>query len=310
MADNQDRVRFTDDLTIKFEGDNSIEFQQLFGYIAGIEAAYQACLDAAFHAPEMKLRVIAIEKGSFEIILQSAIGLAPTLLQHIPDVVSTFKDMMEMIKLKRELKGCKPQSIESDGQTTKIVNTEGNVSYYNCNVTNNYFNNPKIDAGLSQAFTSLERNSEPREAVTLTSAEETLRIESEAYPDISSPIVSAPIDAERKQVSTVDVDLRVARPDFVGDTMWRFINADGKGLSATIEDEGFLSDVRTGKVKLSANHVLKCRMRIELELDAFLEPTKKAHYIEEVYQATEEPKYEQIELELGNAETDSTDTLD
>lgn len=47
-----------------------------------------------------------------------------------------------------------------------------------------------------------------------------------------------------------------------------------------------------------------------MDLDAFLEPTKKAHYIEEVYQATEEPKYEQIELELGNAETESTDTLD
>ena len=48
MTDYQDRVSFTDDLTIKFDGENSIDFQQLFGYIAGIESAYKASLDAEY----------------------------------------------------------------------------------------------------------------------------------------------------------------------------------------------------------------------------------------------------------------------
>ncbi len=200
MIDYQDRVSFTDDLTIKFDGENSIDFQQLFGYIAGIESAYKASLDAEYHNPEMKLKVVAINQGSFEIILQSAVMLAPDLLKALPTAITSFKELMEMIKLKRELKGNKPQSVEEEGKLAKVVNTEGNVSYYNCTVVNNFFNNPKIDAGFTEAFSALTRGSDPRQAVSLSSAQETLRIEKESYPHISAAIVSEPIDQKRKQV--------------------------------------------------------------------------------------------------------------
>ena len=91
MKDYQDRVAFNDDLTIKFEGENAIDVQQLFGYITGIQAAYKASLDAEYHSPEMELKIVAINKGSFEIALQSAVLLAPDLIKALPTVITTFK---------------------------------------------------------------------------------------------------------------------------------------------------------------------------------------------------------------------------
>ena len=298
MTEYQDRISFTDDLTIKFDGENSIDFQQLFGYISGIESAYKASLDAEYHNPEMKLKVVAINQGSFEIILQSAIGLAPDLIKAAPTAITSFKAIMEMIKLKRELKGKKPQSVEADGKTAKVVNTEGNVTYHNCTVINNYFNNPQIDAGLTKAFAALTRGAEPREAISMTSAEETLRIEKETYPSISAAIVSAPQDEDHKQISVIDTELRIGKLDFIGDTMWSFIDPNEKKLSASIEDEKFISSVRTGKIKLSANDVLKVRLRVEVELNGFLDVVKKKNFIEEVYRTIEVPKYEQISINL------------
>ena len=41
MGENQEKISFTDNLTIRFDGENYIDFQQLFGYISGIRSCIQ-----------------------------------------------------------------------------------------------------------------------------------------------------------------------------------------------------------------------------------------------------------------------------
>ena len=135
-SDSEGRAVFTDSLTLRFEGENVIDVQELLGYVSGLNSAYQACLNSEYHSPSMKLQVVAIQKGSFELVLQGIVALAPDLLTHIPEVISSFKTLMDIIKLKRDLKGQKPQKVENEGRQSKITNHEGEVTYYDCNVAN------------------------------------------------------------------------------------------------------------------------------------------------------------------------------
>ena len=41
MNDSEGRVVFTDSLTLKFEGENVIDVQELLGYVSGLNCAYQ-----------------------------------------------------------------------------------------------------------------------------------------------------------------------------------------------------------------------------------------------------------------------------
>lgn len=291
MVDEQGRTVFTDDISIRFEGENAIDVRQLFGYITGLETAYRENLNAEYHLPDMNLKVVAIEKGSFEILLQSAVALAPDLVTKLPTIITSFKEIMEMIKLKKELKGKKPESI--DKENGKIVNCDGEVSYHNCTVINNYFNNPTIDAGLTSAFSALGRGTERRNAVNLTTAQETLRVEEEHYHELATPIVSNGIE-DNKQIRVTDALLKICKLDFRGDTMWSFIDENEHKLSATIEDEYFIKRVRSGQIKLSANDVLKTRLRIEVTFNKFMDVDKKKYYIEKVYGTVNEDQSEQL----------------
>lgn len=51
MSNCENCITFSESFKIRFKGDNSIEIQQLFGCILGIEEAYKACLCAQYHAP-------------------------------------------------------------------------------------------------------------------------------------------------------------------------------------------------------------------------------------------------------------------
>lgn len=279
-SDSEGRAVFTDSLTLRFEGENVIDVQELLGYVSGLNSAYQACLNSEYHSPSMKLQVVAIQKGSFELVLQGIVALAPDLLTHIPEVISSFKTLMDIIKLKRDLKGQKPQKVENEGRQSKITNHEGEVTYYDCNVANIYINNPNVDDGLTRAFSALQVTS-PRNAVHFTSGAESLVVGKDDYSNMSKPIVSK-TDDNSMQVNAFETQLRIRKLDFIGDTMWSFVDNNNRNLTATIEDETFSRKVKAGEIKLSANDVLYVRLRVEASMDKYMNVKKRKYYIEAV----------------------------
>ena len=296
MNDSEGRVVFTDSLTLKFEGENVIDVQELLGYMSGFNCAYQAYLDSEYHSPSMRLQVVAIQQGSFELILQSVVALAPDLLTNLPVALSSFKTLMEIIKLKKALKGKEPQKVENDGDQSKITNHEGEVTYHNCTVTNIYLNNPSIDEGLTKAFHALQVSS-PRNAVHLTSGQHSLVVGKDDYSNMAEHIISK-VNDDTTQVRTIETKLKIRKLDFIGDTMWSFVDENNKNLTATIEDENFSRKVKTGEIKLSANDVLFVRLRIEAPVDKYMNVGRKRFYIEAVLKYDTPIQVEQLRIPL------------
>ncbi len=73
----------------------------------------------------MKLQVVAMQRGSFGLVLQGVVALVPDLLTHISEVVSSFKTLVDIIKLKRDLKGkslkkSRMKAVKVKSQTMKV----------------------------------------------------------------------------------------------------------------------------------------------------------------------------------------------
>lgn len=291
----EEAVQFTDKLTIRFEGENAIDVNQLVGYINGVNKAYHALVSKQYSKPDVRLEVVAIDKGSFVLALQSIIALAPDLITKVPAAISSFKDFLEIVKIKKELKGKPAQSHEKEGDKEKIVNHEGETHYHDCTVTNIYFNNPIIDEGVSEAFKAMGLI-RPRAAIELSSGNETEIVSQQEYLDMARKLIPQPDEEDKKQQSIIDTELRLGKVDFRGDTMWSFVDMNDKNITARIEDQEFLEKLHENEVKLSAQMVLHVRLRIEIELDDMMDIKSKKYFIEEVYSEETPPVQTRMDI--------------
>lgn len=297
MSEYADRITFSENFEIRFKGDNSIDIQQLFGYILGIEEAYKACLSAQYNAPATTLRAVAIKEGSFLIGLQSVVALAPDIITHLPAAIDSVKTLLEIIKIKCELKGQKPTKIEEDGRIAKITNCDGDVHYHDCTVTNLYFNDCKIDEGLIRAFAAASTG-KPKEAVQITSGEDSIEIAESEYPAMITTIVEPKEKDDNKMVKVIQTELLVKKADLIGNSKWDFINGNKK-IAATIEDEAFLERVHSGQVKFASGVKILVQLRIEADFDEYLSPRNHKYFVEKVLGDIIEPTVsEQLQMKF------------
>lgn len=202
-----------------------------------------------------------------------------------------YKNFIEIIKIKHELKGLKPKSVSVEDGKTRIVNSEGSISYHDCNVYNLYVNNPSIDGFLSNIFGTLSDS--PRPAISFKAegkTPSTITIAENSYPEMKVPIVDELLSADLQIIeSIVTEDLLLKSPDFLGDSKWSF-HYDGKTIYASIEDDDFRQRVRSGKVKLSAGVRVPVQMKIEAYMNEKLEVQKRNYAIIKVLGDIIEPK--------------------
>lgn len=277
-----EQVQMLGDISLKYEGKNSIDLDTLMSSLSGAAKAYKATLSATYadQGAEIGLNVKAFAPGSVEVMLESVVNAAPAIAPMLPNVISSTKTFLEIVKLKKELKGEKPQSVEQKGKTTKIINHDGETHYHDSTVYNLYLNNPVIDAGLTSMFTALKGSDRP--AVSFGAAQEHVQIEECDYEAMNTSVVDELAEAEyRKLESTVEEQLLLKSPDFIGDAKWDFYY-DTKIIHATIDDETFMDSVRRGKIKLFAGVKIPVKMKIEVFLNDKLETVKKKYTILEV----------------------------
>ncbi len=299
-VDSIPTVFYTEDVVIHFDGDNAIDVNTLTSYISGINTAYRALVSAEYHNPTAKMQIVAVNKGSFELVLQTIVGLAPDLITKTPTAISAFKTLMEIIKLKRELKGGKPKEQTNDGEKTKIVNQDGDVSYHDCHVVNVYMNNPIIDKGFTEAFSAMCFDP-ARTAVRMTSGPSSVSVEKDSFNDMASQIIEEHEATDYVQIDRIEMFLKIRKLDFVGDTKWSFIYGGGKTLTAEIEDTQFLKRIREGSAQVSANTMLKARVRIETVFDKFKDLKSRSYFIEQAL-GEEPPVHKQIPMAITDGE--------
>lgn len=279
-----DTTRMVGRLSFKFDGATSIDADLLTQSLSHVVRAYKDCMAAQYNDDaEISIDVCAFREGSFDVVLQSMVGLAPLVVQQAPQIFESTKNFIEIIKLKKELKGLKPKSVDIENGKTRIVNSEGNISYHDCTVYNLYVNNPSIDGSLSNVFGTLADSTRP--AISFKAegkTPSTVTIPENSYSEMKVPVVDEllPADLQRME-SIVTENLLLKSPDFLGDSKWGF-HYDGKTIHASIEDDDFKQRIRSGKVKLSAGVKIPVKMRIEVYLNEKLEVQKRIYSIIEV----------------------------
>ena len=284
-------IQMVGKMSFKFDGATSIDAELLTKSLSHVVRAYKDCITAQYgDDAEISIDVCAFREGSFDVVLQSIVGLAPLAIQHVPQIVECTKNFIEIIKIKRELKGLKPKSVDVENGKTRIVNAEGDVAYHSCNVYNLYVNNPSIDGSLSNVFGTLADSTRP--AISFKAegkAPSTVTISEDSYSEMKVPIVDELLPADLQRVeSLVTENLLLKSPDFLGDSKWGF-HYDGKTIHASIEDGNFKQRVRSGKVKLSAGVRIPARMKIEVYMNEKLEIQRRNYTIVEVLGDVIEP---------------------
>ena len=149
---------------------------------------------------------------------------------------------------------------------------------------------------LTKAFHALQVAS-PRNAVHLTSGQHSLVVGKDDYSNMAEHIISK-VNDDTTQVNTFETKLKIRKLDFIGDTMWSFVDENNKNITATIEDENFSRRVKTGEIKLSANDVLFVRLRIEAPIDKYMNVGRKKFYIEAVLKYDTPIQAEQLTIPL------------
>jgi hypothetical protein len=82
----------------------------------------------------------------------------------------------------------------------------------------------------------------------------------------SFQVPASALQDERVEVVEREVLLKIVTSHFRDGYKWRFTDGGEKPFTADIEDVGFLNSVSDGKLSLSANDTLRCRIREEQKL--------------------------------------------
>lgn len=264
MDENPLEIRET--ATIAFEGDNEIGVHLLLNVLGRMVDTIEESVILQYNDSTINLKVKAFEKGSFEINLESLFVPALTILPYINDFIGPIKTFLEIIKIKKELKGQKPTLIENleNGQA-KIVNAQGEISYHNCNVTNLYINSPGIDNRLSSVFEMLSMAN--RQALSMQGGESSVRIEKEEYPMMSTTIIPSKSEELIDENESISIEeLYIKKPDLLGNSQWEF-QLNGKRIVAEIEDNDFREQILSGKISISAGTKMRAKLKTSITKD-------------------------------------------
>ena len=248
----EEKTQMLASMSLTFGGQNSIEADVLMASLDSALRAYKATLLAEYDGQDadITLNICAFALGSVKVLLESVVGIVPLIAPQVPTVIESTKHFLEIIKLKKELRGKKPCAVENEGGKVKITNQDGQIHYHNSTVYNIFINNPSIDAGLVRMFGTLAESQRP--IVSFGAASEKVEIEKTAYSEMQMAIVDELKEVENHKIETVvNEQLLLKSPDLLGHSKWEFYY-DGKVISASIEDEEFNESVRKGKIKLYA----------------------------------------------------------
>lgn len=284
-------------LVFTFEGDNNVDINLLIKTLEGVSNSYLNTIQAIESTATVKLQVEAFNKGSFEVVINSLIDNIPPMFVAMQTVIPSVKTFLEIIKIKKELKGQKPKVISTENGITKIVNHKGEEHYHDCNITNIYLNNPRIDKSATDIFLPLTVNN--KKSVKLSVDDEAISIKENEFSEMAVPIIEEPTltDETSEVESYVNTELLLRKPDLMGETMWGF-KYDENFINATVEDFEFIRKVKTGEIKeLYSGVRIPVYMKIVATLDVKLNPIHKKYYILDVTGDIIEPdNYEQMHL--------------
>ncbi|MDU1412686.1 MAG: hypothetical protein E6929_07720 [Clostridium sp.] len=268
--------------SISYGGNNDIDAMSLINSLNGTIELINYIVKESNPDAELKINILGTQKGSFIIALETFIASVPSILtiDNINMAKASIEMFVNILSLKKHLKGSKPKEIEKHGEFVSIINKENEK----VNITNNVFNiyGKDGDKLLSKIFNSTLSD---RDKISIIEdGKEKFTVERQEFSNMSKPIeINKPEETEELYKSTIDTILYIKKPDLMGNSQWEFTKEqDGKMIRATVNDIDFLHKVREGSIYINSKTSVKATLISEIVINGMDELVRQAYTVEKI----------------------------
>lgn len=267
------------DFSICFGGENEIEIKTLINTLDSTLELINYVINKNDKDAFMKINVKGTKKGSFEIELKALVGMVPTLItdENVNLAKTCIDSVIELLNIKKHLKGEQPKSINNSGETVEIEN-------YNCDkikVSVNTYNlyNEDSDKIISKVFSKCSRDF----FAIKQDNEKKVIVEKTEFENMLKEISMDSIKKERFERKITEAELYIKKPDLTGNSQWELIYLlRSKAIKAVIEDKRFINKVHSGYISINSKTTILVELEIETYFDEFNEKIKEIFTIRKV----------------------------
>jgi hypothetical protein len=252
---------------------HEIDAKTLLDSFGAIEAALMGISRHGHPEARFRIKVKPFQKGSFEIPIEVQQLLMTTGLMLIsPDWANakeSVKILLELIKLKLDLKGKEAKVVRRSGNSVEIQKSKNSTFNIDQRTYNIHVKDSVVGDAIARGFKALETDTEVKSFTVLNKKrEKLLDVPRRAFRHLSTVVKEA---ADNEQKATERLELPIFKPvlDKSKGHKWEFYYRGIKRISAAITDENFLERVNNGE-RFGRGDTLVADLEIIKELDAKL----------------------------------------
>ena len=265
---------------VKFYGADHIDASTLSTSLSNIVGTIGDISKETNPNSSAKLEVVSTQKGCFEISLETIIKFLPTIFnkENITIASQIIMMFLNILMIKKFLKGEPPKEITKENNKTKILNNVGESILVDRATAKTYFNSPTIDNRTVNIFNVLKLDKN-RDDLLIESIDgkNRLKISKTEFESLSKNIVEEIQASKDIYTHVVELPLLLKKPDLLGKSKWGFVF--NKIIEADIKDTGWLQRVQKGEIKnLYAGVRIPVKMLIEVGLDDLKNPKGEPKY--------------------------------
>ena len=243
------------------------------------------------------LRVRPFQSGSFDVPMDVYVMIVGTIFcaqEYLPLLRKSIEIYLELLKLKKLLKGTQPSEIVRSGERAIVKANDNSTINVHIGAVNIFQNNAAANAALERQFRQLDAD-ETVERYEVRDSQRKVLFTSERtdFPAMSMNPIAAHHDP---CTETKRVDLYIRKPVLDNKVAaWRFVH-DGNDVSATMQDHDFLQRVAQGETFAMGDR-LEADMQLKQQYDESLGTyVIKSREIVKVYAHIPRPKQGQLEF--------------
>lgn len=266
---------------------HEIDAKTLLDSFGAIEAALMGISRHGHPEARFRIKVKSFQKGSFEVPIEvQQLFLATGLSLMSPDWANakeSVKILLELIKMKLNLKGKEPQTIRKNGNVVEIQKNSRctfNVDQRTYNIS---VKDSVVGEALARGFKALEADTEVKSFTVLSKdRKKLLEVPRRSFGYVSKTKKEITDDAPK---TTERLELPIFKPVLENSKghKWEFYYRGIKRISATIADENFLERVNGGE-RFGRGDTLIVDLEIVKQLDEKLKVlVNKSYKIIRVY---------------------------
>jgi hypothetical protein len=270
---------------------HELDAKTLLDSFGAIEAALMGISRHSHPEARFRIKVKSFQKGSFEIPIeiQQLLSVAGLSLMS-PDWANakeSVKILLELIKLKLDLKGKEPKAVEIQKNSSCTFNVDQRT--YNIHVKDSV-----VGEAIARGFKALEADTEVKSFTVLNKKrEKMLDVPRRSFHYVSK-LKKETVDGGQTTTERLELPIFKAVLDKSKGNKWEFYYRGIKRIRATITDENFLARVDSGE-RFGRGDTLDVELEIVKQLDdklkVFVNKTYKVIRVLTIHRREEQSEF-------------------